>query len=204
MSSSVGIGSFKSKRDYQRQLSDSMKLLRLQIQLNKNAELASQRNVIIPEPMTIQTQIEQETTNQQQQIIQVLSSRFFTLNQAQRFVYQFLSTKDSLVEFFSYMEEFLPYVKVTDKPMTPAYLNNIWKRWISRKKVEQDQTIQGSGMTTLYPTIQTEVERMGHDARIRVLNSGLSPVQMRKYLEMVEDAISQFDMNTLLRIAGKL
>ena len=67
MSSSVGIGSFKSKRDYQRQLSDSMKLLRLQIQLNKNAELASQRNVIIPEPMTIQTQIEQETTNQQQQ-----------------------------------------------------------------------------------------------------------------------------------------
>lgn len=204
MSSSAGIGSFKNKRDYQRQLSDAMKLLKLQIKLNKNAELASQRNVFLPPPVTVQTEVQREQTNTQQQIVQVLTSRFFTPTQAQRFVYQFLSLPTDLEEFATYMTEFLPYVKIQDKPMTPAYLNNIWKRWISRKKVEQDKAVEGAGMTTLYPTIQTEMERMGHDARVRVLNSGLRPMEMRKYLDMVEDAISQFDMHTLLRISGRM
>lgn len=199
MSSSSSIGSFKSKADMLRKEADYRKYLRLQAKLNSNAERAAQVVTPIPLPIDMETEVQMDI-NQMRNAVVLRITPLLGQTGAQNFVYRYIYAKDDLMLFHSLMEEFLKIVQ-TDRPLNSNYLFNIYTRWLQRRKAKQD-SITGEGYGSLSPTIQTEMDRMGYDVRDYVLNSGLSPIQMAKYVKMTEDAMRAYEYDTLSKIVG--
>lgn len=199
MSSSLLVGSFKSKADKMRKEQDYKKLLRLQAKLNKRSEQIIKSEVNLPTPPTIEEQVEMDVNQLRSAIITRLTG-IIGDSGAKRFVYRYLQASGELESFFDNMDDFIKILRY-DRPLNASYLFNIYTRWKQRRQLQLDQ-MTGMGYASLQPTIQTEVDRMGHDARQRVLNSGLTPSQMYRYINEVEDAMTQLDMGRLIKIAG--
>lgn len=81
--------------------------------------------------------------------------------------------------------------KKAEKDRDPTPLMDLQKNFLS-----------GAGICTLDPTIQTEVSRLAHVGKTRVLESGLTPSLQSKYIRQLEDAMHTFDMGTIKKIAG--
>ena len=207
MSASVGIGSFKSKADKERKESDYRKYLRLQARLNKQAEQVVNIPIPLPETTIITQEVERDLNKTRESILNALRP-YLGQSGALRFIYRYISSPADLDTFSTNMAEFLPYVRVDPaRPLTPAYLFSIYSRWLQRKRAREDKQnatapLSGGGYGTLDPTLQTEVDRMGHEAHRRVLNSVFSPSQMLKYSMATEEAMKQHDLDTLAKIAG--
>lgn len=199
MSSSLLIGSFKNKADKMRKEQDYKKLLRLQARLNKQSEQMIKMPVSLPPSTTIEQEVEMDINQMRNSILSRISS-ILGDSGAKRFVYRYLQASGELDYFFDNMDDFIKILRY-DRPLNASYLFNIYTRWKQRRELQKDQ-MTGMGYGSLQPTIQTEVDRMGHDARQRVLNSGLTPTQMYRYIAEVEDAITQLDMGRLIKIAG--
>jgi len=204
MSASVGIGSFKSKADKERKESDYRKYLRLQAKLNQQAEQVVRIPLPLPETTAIAAEVERDLNKTREMVLNALRP-YLGQPGALRFIYRYIAAPRDLDTFYSNMDEFLRYVRVDPgRPLTPPYLYSIYSRWLSRKKSAEESTpeVSGSGFGTLNPTLQTEVDWMGHEARRRVQNSMLPPSLVSKYTLATEEAMRKHDLMTLTKIAG--
>ena len=196
MSVSLAVGNLKSKADLLRKEMDYRKLLRLQAKLNANAERVAQLPIEQPIPLDIPTEKEQDTNALRFQII----NRFTPIlgdKETKVLLGRYFRAPSDLRLFHGFMDEFIPILRY-DKPLNANYLFNIWTRWVQRKKAH----MEGSG--SLQPTIQTEMDRMGHGIKGVILNSGLSPTDTLRYVRQTEDAMRAFDVATLEKMAGRV
>lgn len=200
MSSSLLIGSFKSKSDKMKKEQDYKKLLRLQAKLNRISEEKIKTEVVVPSPPTIEQQVEMDMNKIRDVIITRLTG-ILGDSGAQRFVYRYLQGSSELEYFFDNMDDFIKILRY-DRPLNASYLYNIFTRWKQRRQVQDDQVLGSGGYVSLSPTIRTEMDRMGYDAYQHVFMSGLSPTQMYRYIAEIEDAMVKFDMERLVKIAG--
>lgn len=198
MSVSLAVGQVKSKADLLRKESDYRKYLRLQAKLNTDAEKVPQMPILPPLSLDVPTEREMDVNAMRFQIknrlIPIMGEKETNL-----FLSRYLRASDDLKVFFNLMAEFIPVLRF-DRPLNANYLFNIYTRWLQRRKAKTE--VSGSGYSSLDPTIQTEMDRMGQGIKGVILNSGLSPSDTLRYVQQTEDAMRSFNYATLEKMAG--